>query len=201
MLLSNAIRFQKTLALAASASNVFEAEAAELAARRLMEMLKIDPTVIPDPSLYNRMNFGDNDLLKKLRAEWREQHPVAVPPVKKQHVPDNDTFVQQDYTIPFNMTGFLKHTQKKKKRRPPGPRATLTRQDYEAIRTGYNQGLSSGQIGRHLGHKGSTINSSYRWHIVSGRWYRDTDDQLQWNGVASQPIVENTEQNESISSP
>jgi hypothetical protein len=75
MSLRSIIKFQKTLALAASASNSFEAEAAERAARRLMETHNIDPVQIPNVSLYNRMNFADNAVLKRLRDEWREQHP------------------------------------------------------------------------------------------------------------------------------
>ena len=54
MSLSSVIKFQKTLALAASASNWFEAEAAELAARRLMEGHNIDPVTIPVRSLYDQ---------------------------------------------------------------------------------------------------------------------------------------------------
>src|SRR5262249_34950830 len=30
---------------------------------------------MPDRSLYNRTNFADNALLKKLREEWRAAHP------------------------------------------------------------------------------------------------------------------------------
>jgi hypothetical protein len=75
MSLREARKFQKTLALAAAASNVFEAEAAERAARRLMRTLNIDPVLISDRSLYDHGNFAENALLKKLRAEWREQHP------------------------------------------------------------------------------------------------------------------------------
>ena len=75
MSLRNYIKFQKTLALAASASNPFEAKAAELAARRLIATCNIDPVQTPNESFYNHMNFADNALLKKLRDEWREQHP------------------------------------------------------------------------------------------------------------------------------
>ena len=82
MPLNSDIKFQKALALFASASNVFEAEAAELAARRLMAKHAIDPTDMPDYSLYNGIKFGGNALLQKLRAEWHEQHPPAVPAVE-----------------------------------------------------------------------------------------------------------------------
>ena len=40
-----------------------------------MEAYNIDPVLTPDRSLYNRMNFSGNALLKKLRDEWREAHP------------------------------------------------------------------------------------------------------------------------------
>jgi hypothetical protein len=75
MSLKGVIKFQKALALAAAASTPFEAEAAERAARRLMETYKIDPVEIPDVSFYSRMNFADNALFKKLREEWRAAHP------------------------------------------------------------------------------------------------------------------------------
>jgi hypothetical protein len=71
--LRRVIQFQKTLALAASASNSFEAEAAEQAARRLMENHNIDPMCIPDFSFVSQVDFAD--LLKKLREEWRAAHP------------------------------------------------------------------------------------------------------------------------------
>ena len=86
MSLSNDIKFQKALALAASASNKFEAEAAERAARRLMATHNIDPTDIPDGSLYNRMNFAENALLRKLREEWRKAHPQPVNTKKRKGV-------------------------------------------------------------------------------------------------------------------
>jgi hypothetical protein len=72
----NDIRFQKTLAVFAGASNTHEAEAAELAARRLMAACSIDPIDFPTKSLYNRMNFADSVLLKKLRDEWLAAHPA-----------------------------------------------------------------------------------------------------------------------------
>ena len=75
MSLRDSIRFQKTLAVFAGASNEHEAAAAELAARRIMESCNIDPVDFPTGSLYGRMGFADNALLKKLREEWREAHP------------------------------------------------------------------------------------------------------------------------------
>jgi hypothetical protein len=71
----NLVRFQKTLALSAGASNAAEAEAAERAARRLMEQRGIDPVELPNSALYDYGNFADNALLKKLRDEWRAAHP------------------------------------------------------------------------------------------------------------------------------
>jgi hypothetical protein len=73
--LKEIIKFQKTLALFASASNAHEAKAAELAARRVMEACNIDPVVIPDRAFTSHMNFADNALLNTLREEWREAHP------------------------------------------------------------------------------------------------------------------------------
>jgi hypothetical protein len=75
MRLSDVIRFQKALALAASASNLFEMEAAELAARRLVATCNLDPTRIPNVSLYSHLDFGTNPLLQRLRDEWRKAHP------------------------------------------------------------------------------------------------------------------------------
>jgi hypothetical protein len=94
MLLKNVIKFQKALALAAAASNRHEAEAAELAVRRLMEAYDIDPIEIPDVSLYNHMTFTDNAVLKTLRDEYHEPHARKVaarlrtrphPPGKKKY--------------------------------------------------------------------------------------------------------------------
>jgi hypothetical protein len=64
MPLNRDIRFQKLLALAVRASTPFEAEAAELAARRMIEIGDIDPTDIPDFCLYGPHHFRDNELLK-----------------------------------------------------------------------------------------------------------------------------------------
>jgi hypothetical protein len=75
MSLKNDIKFQKTLAQFAGASNEHEVAAAERAARRVMEAYKIDPTDMPDRSLYNHMNFTDSPLLQKLREEWIAAHP------------------------------------------------------------------------------------------------------------------------------
>ena len=60
-----------------------EVEAAELAVRRLVTGLKLDPTRIPDQSFVSHVNFANNVLLQKLRDEWREAHPVAAPVIKE----------------------------------------------------------------------------------------------------------------------
>jgi hypothetical protein len=72
---SDVIKFQKALVLAASAANLHEAEAAELAARRVMTSCNLDPTRIPNGSFYSQHNFADSVLLKQLRDEYREAHP------------------------------------------------------------------------------------------------------------------------------
>ena len=46
----------------------------------------IDPTDIPDGSLYNRINFAENALLRKLREEWRKAHPQPVNTKKRKGV-------------------------------------------------------------------------------------------------------------------
>jgi hypothetical protein len=114
MSLKGDIKFQKTLALAASASNPFEAEAAEFAARRLMEQHKIDPTDIPDRSLYNRMNFAENSLLTKLRYEWIEQHP---PPQDVEEIIINQRPLNSP-AIPFRMSSYSKHARNSKRNNP-----------------------------------------------------------------------------------
>jgi hypothetical protein len=75
MRLSDVIKFQKALALAAGASNPHEAKAAELAVRRLVKTRDLDPTRVPDQSFVSKVSFTDNALLQKLRDEYREQHP------------------------------------------------------------------------------------------------------------------------------
>jgi hypothetical protein len=115
MSLKGDIRFQKTLALAASASNAFEAEAAERAARRLMEQENIDPTDIPNQSLYSAHNFADNPLLQKLRKEYREQHPLPEPVVKKTHATNN---FKPSVSIPFSLKEFSKFSKGKLSRAP-----------------------------------------------------------------------------------
>jgi hypothetical protein len=65
----NLQRFQKCLRLASDASNPNEAEAAEVAARRLMELHGIDLNKVPDESMYDCTSFANNCLLIKLRQE------------------------------------------------------------------------------------------------------------------------------------
>jgi hypothetical protein len=78
MRLKDVLTFQKALARAAFASNPFEAEAAELAVRRIMVARKIDPTRVPDQYFLSRhISFADNPLLQKLREEYRAAHPPA----------------------------------------------------------------------------------------------------------------------------
>jgi hypothetical protein len=73
--LNDIIKFQKALALAAGASNPHEAKAAELAVRRLVKGLNLDPTRLPDFSYVAHINFANNPLLQKLRDEYRAAHP------------------------------------------------------------------------------------------------------------------------------
>jgi len=65
MRLSDVIKFQKALALAARASNAHEAAAAELAVRRLVTGLKLDPTRIPNRSFIADIDFADNALAQE----------------------------------------------------------------------------------------------------------------------------------------
>lgn len=114
MQLSDVVKFQKALALAASASNQYEAEAAELGARRLMHSCNIDPTRVPDTSFLDDGNFAGNLLLRKLRQEWRQQHPPPPPPPpaeeKQRHyrIPNGSS-------VPFNIRGFRKTDKRNKK--------------------------------------------------------------------------------------
>jgi hypothetical protein len=132
--LREAIKFQKTLALAAGASNRFEAEAAELAARRVMGAYNIDPVEFPDGSFYNSMNFANNALLKKLRKEWRAAHPhysyktskdgrVRRLRGKPKPTPVFNTSKSKlaSPTISFRIDGFRKHARKTKPVKHQGP--------------------------------------------------------------------------------
>jgi hypothetical protein len=73
--LNRYMKFQRALVLATRAANPFEAAAAERAARRMVTTGSIDPTRCPDMSFDDDTNFADNVLLRKLREEWRTQHP------------------------------------------------------------------------------------------------------------------------------
>lgn len=178
MSLTDTIRFQKTLALFASASNQYEAEAAELAARRLIETRAVDPLRIPDYSLYSRVTFADNALLKRLREE-----ALAAALVVESAEPEPDMVVAKCTPtvspfgrIAFSVEGYRRALRKGK----PRARAKLSFETYDAIRRLYNQGMRAGEVGEALGLNRSTVNSSSQWQIRSGRWYRDADGLWQW---------------------
>jgi hypothetical protein len=173
MPLNSDIKFQKTLALAASASTQFEAEAAELAARRMMAAYNIDPTDIPDHSLYSRTNFADNELLKRLREEWREAHPVAEPIVEEPTTTDLSAFP----TIEFDIKGFSRHVHGKKNRRQA---VVLTPADYEKIRVLFNEDRGLSEVAELTGFSRDTINSTRAYHIRKNKWIRDSDGKFQW---------------------
>jgi ribosomal protein S11 len=175
MPLSSDIKFQKALALAASASNAFEAEAAELAARRLMATYKIDPTDIPDRSLYSRISFTDNVLLKKLRDEWRTAHPVAAPAPKEE---SKRTGLEGLQEIPFNINGFSKVAYKKQSGRKQARK--LSRGNHEAIRLLLNQGLELKDIATRTGIPATTLNSTRAYHKRKGKWVCDDKGHFQW---------------------
>ena len=63
--LIDVMKFQKALALAATASNPHEAKAAELAARRVMESCNIDPTRVPDRSFVSRINLAHHWVIEQ----------------------------------------------------------------------------------------------------------------------------------------
>lgn len=166
MSLKGDIKFQKALALAASASNQFEAEAAELAARRLMETYQIDPTDIPNGSLYSRINFADNLLLAKLRNEWREQHPPVLPPPRSspQIKPSSDP--EGSLIIPFSINGYRKHAQKRYNKRPPQKRATvkITPEMLKEIHAMLRNGIEPCEIRRKFGlTEGQIAGRKQRW--------------------------------------
>lgn len=110
MRLNDVIKFQKALALAASASNSFEAEAAELAARRLLATCNLNPTRIPNVSLYSHLDFADSMLLRKLRDEWLVLHPIVV----KEEKPGEPRRLDS-LSIPFSIKGFRKTANKNRK--------------------------------------------------------------------------------------
>ena len=154
MPLSSDIKFQKALALAASASNQFEAEAAELAARRLMEAYGIDPTDIPDRSLYSRINFAGNDLLAKLREEWRIAHPLPVASaVEEIEKIEFSIYVDNSSAIPFNINGFSKHARKKYKRKRPDKyeNVKVTPEILDQVHAMFEQGIVPVIVRRHFG--------------------------------------------------
>jgi len=88
-------RFQKCLRRASDASSPGEAQAAEAAARRLLEAYKIDPLLLTDKSLYDHTSFANNSLLIKLREERQHakqkrrgaKHKKPVTKVKQESEP------------------------------------------------------------------------------------------------------------------
>jgi hypothetical protein len=167
------IKFQKALALAASASNIFEAEAAELAARRVMKAYNIDPIDIPDRSLYSRMNFTNSTLLKKLRDEWREQHPIPACAVEK--IKPSLNYLNSP-TIPFSIDGFRRFARKKRGNR----RENLTDEQCDQIRLAFNAGARIRDIAINLGYRDRTVNSVRYRLVKSGEWVKDAHDKFQW---------------------
>lgn len=176
MPLSSDIKFQKALALAASASNVFEAEAAELAVRRLMIAHNIDPTDIPNQSLYNRTTFTDNALLKKLREEWRELHPLPPPKESGSGRPPK----LEGPTIPFNISGFRKTLNRNRKYR--GGRAGEPRDEtrVEKLRQLLNSGKSRPAICREEGFNQGEISGIIRDYTGAKSAAKQFQDNPKW---------------------
>jgi DNA-binding CsgD family transcriptional regulator len=178
MQLSDVLKFQKALALAAAASNPFEVAAAERAVRRLVVTCKLDPTRIPDQSFVSDINFADNALLQKLRDEYRELHPLPAPAVKEERQ------IPAVQSIPFSVAGYARHTRKKRRKEPA---VQLTPANHESIRLLLNEGHSLKEIAARTGFKASTINSTRTYHIRKGRWVRDGAGCLQWANPPPQP--------------
>jgi hypothetical protein len=173
MSLQGDIKFQKTLALAASASNSFEAEAAELAARRIMVAYNIDPTDIPDRSLYSRTKFTDNALLKRLRDEWREQHPAE--PTRPERVKDTAAFRS---ALPFECDiKTFRRVDKLRKKNRQTHKWNFTKEELELIRECLNENWTYKKIAellsdekRHIGAK--SISSARAWKLRSRQWIK-----------------------------
>ena len=202
MRLSDVIKFQKALALAASASNSFEAEAAELAVRRLITACKLDPTRIPNQSFCSDVDFSNNELLKKLRDEYHEQHPIAAVARESKR-----SGLENVANIQFNISGFSKYARHKKKRKEARePAVQLTRADHENIRLLFNKGLTQSAVNEQLGLRNA--NSTRAYYLRSGKWVRDSHGLLQWADWVQefaptnpQPTEENSEQKESTFPP
>jgi predicted DNA-binding protein (UPF0251 family) len=186
MRLNNVIKFQKTLALAASASNSFEVEAAEFAARRLMEVCNLDPTDIPNVSLYSQSNFADNTLLRKLREEWREAHPVPVAAVAVE--PTSYTELEGLTAIPFSLSGFNKQAKKGKGKHRKEP-VKLSDAEAEQIRLLFNEGLARKEVAELTGFSRDTVNSAKAYRLRKRIWLRDVDGKFQWAEPVSNPCV------------
>lgn len=164
MPLSSDIKFQKLLALAAKASNPHEAEAAELAARRMITAYNIDPTDIPDISLYSHHNFRDNELLKKLRQEWREAHPPAEVKTHLVTYPDIDQFSKNlsSPSILFSVSGFKKYAGKKRRRASRHTYAPRNEARVEHLRQLLNNGKSRADITKQDGYSHGEISGIIR---------------------------------------
>lgn len=176
MRLSDVIKFQKTLALAASASNLFEMEAAELAARRLVLTCKLDPTRIPNISLYSHLDFADNVLLQKLRDEWREQHP---PVVKKENggQSGNRNHLNSP-AIPFSLRGFRKTANKN--RQHGGSNEPRDEARIERLRELLNGGKSRPAICKEDGFKQGEISGIIRDYTGAKSAAKQFQDNPKW---------------------
>jgi uncharacterized protein DUF2786 len=112
-------RFQKCLRRASDASSPGEAQAAEAAARRLMEAYKIDPLMLTNKSLYDHTSFANNALLLKLREERQlaRQHRRGA----KKHKKVKPVKVKRE---PFKLRN-VKFKRKRKPKSLPSPPAQL----------------------------------------------------------------------------
>lgn len=174
MLPSDVIKFQKTLALAAAASNEHEAAAAELAARRVMQACNLDPTRIPDGSFYSQHNFADSMLLAKLREEYRAAHPAPKKELKE--TPQLDLDYLKSPKLPFSINGYRRITQKgKPPRRSPSSRS---HEDHELIRSMLNSGMSVKAVERKTGF--TNVNSTRAYMKRNKKWIRDERGHWQW---------------------
>jgi hypothetical protein len=114
-------RFQKCLRRATAASTPGEAEAAEAAARRLMEVHQIDPTKLTDKSLYDHTNFADNALLRKLREEHIvKNRPKPKPAAKPAAKPATKPPVVNTTDKPGKSRSTDRHLEPNRDRHSPG---------------------------------------------------------------------------------
>lgn len=176
MQLNDAIRFQKALFSHACASNPFEAQAAEAAARRLMANLGINPTIIPDNSLYNRVNFRDNALLRQLRAEWNAAHPPT-PPVRK-----TEFEIESFPEIPFDIEGYRRivNRKKKKRRKTSDKRSSRDEARVERLRHLLNKGKRRPSIVKEDGFTRSEISAIIRDYVGTKSAAQRYQDKPRW---------------------